>query len=901
MWQALISPIASLLGQALKNKAEEKKAVHDAKMQVIQNTASWEQLMASASATSWKDEWFTLLLSAPVVALMWGIGMNDVEIIDRIGLAFSELNRLPDWYQYLLFMAVSASFGIRGADKLLALKGKKQMALELDIFQDTTANTMFADSTMAAEQEEQSTRTGSFQGTTYQDVLDWYEATGFGDRNPSDPSTYPNVVGSSYIVGEDGGYYNEAGEKLYWFDPPSELGRGGQSSLGDADNKGFYTEAQIRSYWDADQGMGYFKKANPDLTYEAYMGYLSERQTLVESGDIAKLDGDELYRQGHKGRGPNADAINAIVLEERQRVNEQNAQLTSDLASKYGIQQVYQNSDGDVFRFNGSNYHKAFKVDDHDWSKVIGNIVVDYAIGAVTGQLANAFLGLVSPGTTIDSLIKGAASEFGMSIPQFIDTAGVLGGVGTASGGYNEWNDIINSPEWSNVIVNLTGGPDSTPNQPFQGDGEGVDSDGNVVWNTRNLPSIYSIVNGDIVHTESGTVMSEGNYSVDRTQYVSFPPYKPETEAGGGGASSADTSSDTSSTDTSTSTSSTTDAPSNTSGSSGGSPTGSNPNNWPVLTGPSGDVPINNNPDIWNDEDGYGGWVVVSGTGVWGQSGVWVIKNSATGQTQEIDWDNGTYSNPWENNPNNNDADTSGDNQGEGQGDDTESTADGTATGPTTETTPTQEPTVDYPDNGSACRLPNGDVGVKKDGECIVTNNPARDIIGWPNITLPTTDGTTDTTTDGTTDATTDATTDTTDTPSDTTPTDSVDQLCSEGRPEEYGFGQIYYDKYCDDPNTTGDGNDGSGESGENGDGKGDDGTGEGEGGDGTGSGDGSGKEGMLSRSPYKGSIKLLSYDAPPVPPLLEIFQGDWTQGLLNLEDRLSPPPQKTNLFDGIV
>ena len=536
MWQALISPIASLLGQALKNKAEEKKAVHDARMQVIQNTASWEQLMASASATSWKDEWFTLLLSAPVVALMWGIGMNDVEIIDRIGLAFSELNRLPDWYQYLLFMAVSASFGIRGADKLLALKGKKQMALELDIFQDTTANTMFADSTMAAEQEEQSTRTGSFQGTTYQDVLDWYEATGFGDRNPSDPSTYPNVVGSSYIVGEDGGYYNEAGEKLYWFDPPSELGRGGQSSLGDADNKGFYTEAQIRSYWDADQGMGYFKKANPDLTYEAYMGYLSERQALVESGDIAKLDGDELYRQGHKGRGPNADAINAIVLEERQRVNEQNAQLTSDLASKYGIQQVYQNSDGDVFRFNGSNYHKAFKVDDHDWSKVIGNIVVDYAIGAVTGQLANAFLGLVSPGTTIDSLIKGAASEFGMSIPDFINTAGVLGGISTVSGGYKEWNDIINSPEWSNVIVNLTGGPDSTPNQPFQGDGEGVDSDGNVVWNTRNLPSIYSIVNGDIVHTESGTVMSEGNYSVDRTQYVSFPPYKPDTEAGGGGA-----------------------------------------------------------------------------------------------------------------------------------------------------------------------------------------------------------------------------------------------------------------------------------------------------------------------------------------------------------------------------
>ena len=125
MWQALISPLTNLIGQVIKNRPEEKNAIHNAKMEVIKNTASWEQLMASASATSWKDEWFTLLLSAPVVALMWGISMNDVEILDRIGIAFGELNMLPDWYQYLLFMAVSASFGIRGADKLLALKGKK--------------------------------------------------------------------------------------------------------------------------------------------------------------------------------------------------------------------------------------------------------------------------------------------------------------------------------------------------------------------------------------------------------------------------------------------------------------------------------------------------------------------------------------------------------------------------------------------------------------------------------------------------------------------------------------------------------------------------------------------------------------------------------------------------------
>ena len=125
MWTAIIAPIAELLGTILKNKKDESLAKHEAKLEIIKNTASWEQLMANASATSWKDEWFTVLLSAPIVVLVWGISMDDVSVIQRIGFAFTELDKLPDWYQYLLFMAVSASFGIRGADKILELRSKK--------------------------------------------------------------------------------------------------------------------------------------------------------------------------------------------------------------------------------------------------------------------------------------------------------------------------------------------------------------------------------------------------------------------------------------------------------------------------------------------------------------------------------------------------------------------------------------------------------------------------------------------------------------------------------------------------------------------------------------------------------------------------------------------------------
>jgi hypothetical protein len=125
MWTALIGPVAGLFTDWLAGQREKSKAKHTAQMQVISNTAIWEQRMAEASNTSWKDEWFTILLSTPIVSIIYGVVMNDQEIIERVGIAFQQLNSLPEWYQYLLFVAVFASFGIRGADKISTLLQKR--------------------------------------------------------------------------------------------------------------------------------------------------------------------------------------------------------------------------------------------------------------------------------------------------------------------------------------------------------------------------------------------------------------------------------------------------------------------------------------------------------------------------------------------------------------------------------------------------------------------------------------------------------------------------------------------------------------------------------------------------------------------------------------------------------
>jgi len=120
----LLGPVAELGKTFLNNRAEKSQAKHEQQLQVIKNGAEWESKMADASASSYKDEFWTLILSLPLLAIFYGIVSDDPEIIERVRHAFVVLSELDEWYTYLLFLAISASFGIRGADKLMTLRKK---------------------------------------------------------------------------------------------------------------------------------------------------------------------------------------------------------------------------------------------------------------------------------------------------------------------------------------------------------------------------------------------------------------------------------------------------------------------------------------------------------------------------------------------------------------------------------------------------------------------------------------------------------------------------------------------------------------------------------------------------------------------------------------------------------
>lgn len=108
-------PILGIIGDVasswIKGKADEAKAKQEVKIKAIQQEGDWEKIMASGSQNSWKDEWFTIVLSIPLVFSFYP------EAVPYIAQGFEALQKTPEWYQWAIMAAISASFGLRGISK----------------------------------------------------------------------------------------------------------------------------------------------------------------------------------------------------------------------------------------------------------------------------------------------------------------------------------------------------------------------------------------------------------------------------------------------------------------------------------------------------------------------------------------------------------------------------------------------------------------------------------------------------------------------------------------------------------------------------------------------------------------------------------------------------------------
>ena len=243
------------------------------------------------------------------------------------------------------------------------------------------------------------------------------------DDTTADDTTIENTVNTQT---------NEDGERLYYWVPSGEMNNtfASQGTEEDRLNRllrdkgGYFTEKEIRAAFEADKGM---TTLSSQVTWDQYWGYLTERQDLIDSGQLetgldAFQDGREAKGQAiqdqgglmaaggakEAGAGLRAlqketyyDSFSDIVYGETQQA----------LMEKHGIPQVLQLGDGSLYEFNGSSFTKTFEPEKTSFADVVATVAVTAALGAALGPV-------FGPG----ALGKGAAAGVASAGGQFMTT-----------------------------------------------------------------------------------------------------------------------------------------------------------------------------------------------------------------------------------------------------------------------------------------------------------------------------------------------------------------------------------------------------------------------------------------------------------------------------------------------
>lgn len=102
-----IKPILNLLGigaDVLKAKSDLKVKQIEARAQTAQTNADWEAVAAQNAATSWLDEWWTFVLSMPLICAFvpW--------VRPYIAEGFEALKIVPEWYVWAVLASISFAF-----------------------------------------------------------------------------------------------------------------------------------------------------------------------------------------------------------------------------------------------------------------------------------------------------------------------------------------------------------------------------------------------------------------------------------------------------------------------------------------------------------------------------------------------------------------------------------------------------------------------------------------------------------------------------------------------------------------------------------------------------------------------------------------------------------------------
>jgi len=256
-------------------------------------------------------------------------------------------------------------------------------------------------------------------------------------------------------IGENGHFYNEDGVRVYYFAPPFETGEEsyegddgtlvtGSATAGIGQNPGgYYTEAEIKAYWD--NNMSTFRGQHADMDWDTYWEYINERQGYIESGELADptnfmndaINANRNPCLGLTGRDEEiCRARNDVAIQEGSLASMEEwlaSEINQQLNEKYGITSSYTNADGDKYLWNGSSYVRTYEAPGVDWGAIVAGVMVGAFTGSAVGPGISGALGggagAGAAGGAISSML-GQAILTGEIDPSKVVQAALLGGVG---------------------------------------------------------------------------------------------------------------------------------------------------------------------------------------------------------------------------------------------------------------------------------------------------------------------------------------------------------------------------------------------------------------------------------------------------------------------------------------
>tara|TARA_R100001082_G_C4359254_1_gene158479 strand:- start:1863 stop:2186 length:324 start_codon:yes stop_codon:yes gene_type:complete len=93
-------------------------AMSDAQLMHAERMARGEETyqgkLLEARQNDYKDEFVLVIISAPIIVLMWAVLSDDPTAMEKVKLFFEYFHSLPKWFTNLWILVVASIFGIKG-------------------------------------------------------------------------------------------------------------------------------------------------------------------------------------------------------------------------------------------------------------------------------------------------------------------------------------------------------------------------------------------------------------------------------------------------------------------------------------------------------------------------------------------------------------------------------------------------------------------------------------------------------------------------------------------------------------------------------------------------------------------------------------------------------------------